>query len=256
MSGPEVTMARGFWGLTWLELKIFVREPLGLIGSVLVPVLLFLAVGRLAGPRLDQPPPGLPRFLGADLPIFVALLVTASTMLSLVTILAIYREGGILKRLRATPLQPATILAAHVLVKLCFTSVTVSLMLLAGRRLSAVGADGPLASFVAALLLGTVSACSLGFLIASVVPTARFAQPMGALIVYPLIGLSGLFTPVADMPPALQAAARLSPFTYSVSLMKGIWAGEGWLAHAGDATTLVLMLAGFTALSGLVFRWE
>jgi ABC-2 type transport system permease protein len=129
-------------------------------------------------------------------------------------------------------------------------------MVAAGRPVYAAGAGAPLVSFALALLLGTVSACSLGFLVASLVPTARFAQPMSALIVYPLLGLSGLFTPVAEMPPALQAAARLSPFTYSVSLMKGIWQGEGWLAHAGDAAMLVAMLVGFTALSAFVFRWE
>jgi ABC-2 type transport system permease protein len=33
-------MLRGLWRLTWLEIKIFVREPLGLIGTVAVPVLL------------------------------------------------------------------------------------------------------------------------------------------------------------------------------------------------------------------------
>ena len=54
-------------------------------------------------------------------------------MLSLVAIMAIYREGGILKRLRATPLRPHTILAAHVLVKLLFSAITVAAMLLAGR---------------------------------------------------------------------------------------------------------------------------
>ncbi len=53
-----------------------------------------------------------------------ALLIAISAVLSLVTIIAIYREGGILKRLRATPLRPLTILSAHVLVKLLFTATT------------------------------------------------------------------------------------------------------------------------------------
>ena len=38
-----------------------------------------------------------------------ALFIALSSALSLVAILAIYREGGILKRLRATPLRPHTI---------------------------------------------------------------------------------------------------------------------------------------------------
>ena len=60
--------------------------------------------------------------VASSLPVFAALLIAISAVLSLVTIIAIYREGGILKRLRATPLRPQTILTAHVLVKLLFTA--------------------------------------------------------------------------------------------------------------------------------------
>ncbi|MCY0725818.1 ABC transporter permease, partial [Klebsiella pneumoniae] len=87
------------------------------------------------------------------------------------------REGGILKRLRATPLRPHTILTAHVLVKLLFTGITLGATVLAGQRLFLLDADVPLASFTLALLFSTVSLLSIGFLVASVVPTARFAQP-------------------------------------------------------------------------------
>jgi ABC-2 type transport system permease protein len=44
-------MLRGLWRLTWLEIKIFVREPLGVIGTVGIPVLLFVVLARLVGPR-------------------------------------------------------------------------------------------------------------------------------------------------------------------------------------------------------------
>jgi ABC-2 type transport system permease protein len=119
---------------------------------------------------------------GLRIPILASFLIATSTVLSLVTIIAIYREGGILGRLRATPLRPYTILTAHVLVKLLFTAVTLAAMLLAGRSYGAVGAGVPLVSFALALLFSTGSLLSLGFLIASIVPTARFAQPIGTLI--------------------------------------------------------------------------
>jgi hypothetical protein len=45
-----------------------------------------------------------------------------------------------------------------------------------------VDGDVPIVSFTLALLFSTVSIVSLGFLIASVVPTARFAQPISTLI--------------------------------------------------------------------------
>ena len=46
-------MLRGLWKLTWLELKIFLREPLGVIGSIAVPVAVFFVLGR-AGQRARQ----------------------------------------------------------------------------------------------------------------------------------------------------------------------------------------------------------
>ena len=108
-------MLRGLWQLTWLEIKIFIREPLGVFGTVVVPVLFFVALGRMFGGRLGKPAADAPRVLTVDLPILASMLIALSAVLSLVTIVSIYREGGILKRLRATPLRPHTILSAHVL---------------------------------------------------------------------------------------------------------------------------------------------
>ena len=248
-------MFRGLFRLTWLEIKIFVREPLGVFGTIGVPVLIFVVASRLVGPRLRTGAPGLPE-VAAELPVAVSMFVAVSAVLSLVAIMAIYREGGILKRLRATPLRPHTILTAHVLVKLLFSAVTLAAMGLAGRRYFPVGADVSLLSFGVAVLFSTACILSLGFVIASVVPTARFAQPMGALVLYPMLGLSGLFMPLDVLPPALHAVARALPLTYAVSLLQGIWRGEGWIVHAGDVAVLALVFVVCAAVSARVFRWE
>jgi ABC-2 type transport system permease protein len=114
----------------------------------------------------------------------------------------------------------------------------------------------PLVSFTVALLFSTVSILSLGFLIASLVPTARFAQPISTAILYPMLAISGLFFPVAALPPLLQVVARSLPLTYAVSLLRGIWHGQGWVVHAGDVAALSVMFLIFTAASTKVFRWE
>jgi ABC-2 type transport system permease protein len=248
-------MLHGLWHLTWLETKIFVREPLGVIATVGMPVVLFVVLGRMAGPQRVQASPEGSRF-AADLPIFGAMLIATGAALSLIAIMAIYREGGILKRLRATPLHPFTILAAHVLTKLLFTAITLAVMVLAGRRYYPVGADVPIASFTVALLVTTVAVLSIGFLIASLVPTARFAQPVGTLILYPLLGLSGLFVPIDSLPSTLRMAARAQPFTYAVSLLRGIWQGESWTSHGADLAVLALTFLICATASARVFRWE
>jgi len=248
-------MLRGLWNLTWLEIKIFVREPLGVFATIGIPVLVLVVMGRVIGSR---PPAVLAAntLVRVGLPVFVCIMIAINAVLSLVTIISIYREGGILKRLRATPLRPQTILAAHVIVKLLLTAATLTLMVLAGKRYYPVEVSVPVISFTIALLVTTVSILSIGFLIASLVPTARFAQPVGAFILYPMIALSGLFVPIASLPPMLQIAARVMPLTYAVSLLEGTWRGDAWFAHAGDLLALAIVFVVCTALSAKMFRWE
>ncbi len=249
-------MMRGLWKLTWIEIKIFLREPLGAFGTIGFPVLVFLVLGRIAGRRLAPPPLAASSFILVSLPVLASVLIAVSAVLSLVTIISIYREGGILKRLRATPLRPQTILTAHVIVKLILTAATLALMVLAGKRYYPVDVHAPLFSFTLALLISTWSILSIGFLIASIVPTARFAQPIGAIILYPMIAVSGLFVRVDSLPPVLHAVARVLPLSYAVPLLQGIWNGDAWSSHVGDVAALAVLFAVCTALSTRVFRWE
>jgi ABC-2 type transport system permease protein len=245
---------RGFWKLTWLEAKIFTREPMGFIGTLIMPVVIFLVIGRALGGAGPMTKPA------TDLPfnpaIVAALLIALGAVQSLVAIIAIYREGGILKRLRATPLSPVTILGAHVVVKLCFTVLSLTLLMLAGRRLFPGVMQVNLFSFTIAVLLSTFSILSLGFVLASLVPTARFAQPIGALVMYPMVAISGLFFSVSRLPGALRAFAYVLPTTHAVALLQGVWDGSGWNAHWANAVALLVLFVAYSALATRVFRWE
>src|SRR5258705_4864220 len=148
-------MLRGLWKLTWIEIKIFLRESLGAFGTIGIQVLVFLVLGRVAGRRLAPASLAASSFIRVGLPVLVSVLIAISAVLSLVTIISIYREGGILKRLRATPLRPQTILTAHVLVKLGLTAVTLVLLILAGKRYYPAPLEVSLFSFTMALLIST-----------------------------------------------------------------------------------------------------
>src|SRR5215475_13950263 len=246
----------GLLKLTWVEIKIFMREPLGVIGSVVVPLFVFFAVSGASAPppaseQLREPGIG-PSFA----PSLSAMMLALGAVTSLVAIVSIYREGGILKRLRATPLQPLTILSSHVIVKLLFTFMSVVLMVLAGSRFFPSGVQASLWSFVGALMLSTFCILSIGFLVASVVPTARFAQPLATLILYPMLAVSGLFFPIDALPAQAQGVARALPLTAAVSFLRGSWTGDAWIAHLGDLAVLAITFVVCTALSARVFRWE
>src|SRR5262249_41415566 len=137
-----------------------------------------------------------------------------------------------------------------------FTAATLALLVLAGKRYYPAGVNVPVVSATIALLLATWAVLSLGFVIASLVPTARFAQPIAAAIFYPMVALSGLFVPLAAMSPGLRLVARLLPLTYAVSLLQGVWQGDSWFAHLGDVAVLLVVFGVCVAVSSRVFRWE
>jgi len=82
------------------------------------------------------------------------------------------------------------------------------------------------------------------------------AQPLAGVIFYPMIALSGLFFPLALLPPWLETVARVLPLTHAVSLMQGMWRGDPLSSHLWDAAVIALVFAACTALSARVFRWE
>ena len=247
-------MLKGLFKLSWIETKIFLREPLGVIGTLGLPLVVFILFGRAVvsgsggSAAMDDAP--------FNVAILAALLIAFGAVQSLTAIIAIYREGGILKRLRATPLSPVAILGAHVIVKLVLTAATLGLLVLAGRRIVPGGLPADLLSFAAAVLLSTLSILSMGFVLASVVPTARFAQPLGAALLYGMLALSGLFFPIELLPPALRGVAYLLPTTHAVSLMQGLWDGAGWAAQWRSIVALLLVFGACIGLSARWFRWE
>ena len=90
----------------------------------------------------------------------------------------------------------------------------------------------------------------------TVLVTRDDGVPSGAVIFYPMIGLSGLFVPIDSLPPALRTVARVLPLSHSASLLQGIWTGDPWSAHLGDVAALAAVFVVCIAVSSRVFRWE
>ena len=245
----------GLLKLTWLEVRIFVREPLGFVGAVGVPLAMFLALGRSVSPGTEHTAKST-QFLAQDLPLFVSIFISINAALSLIAVISIYREGGILKRLRATPLRPAVILGAHVLVKLVFTGISLLLVALAGRRFYPVPLHAHVAGFALAVVVTTVAILCMGFIIASWVGTARFAQLIGSAIFYPMLAVSGMFVPLASMPRPWALLGSVLPMSHAVALLRGAWVGAGWLVLLPHLGALALTIAICLALTTRVFRWE
>src|SRR4029079_693944 len=155
----------------------------------------------------------------------------------------------------ATPLRPAVILGAHVLVKLFFTGISLALTVLAGRRFYPVPLHAHVAGFALAVRVTTVAILCMGFVIASMVGTARFAQLVGSSIFYPMLAISGMFAPLSAMPRSLALLGNVLPMSHAVALLRGAWVGADWLVLLPHLGALVLTIAICLALTTRLFRW-
>lgn len=242
---------RALGEMTWIELKLFTREPLTVIFVLVLPLaVLYILNGVFGG----QPPdPSVWAGVGAVdfyTPSYVALVAATVGVLSEPVHLAGYREQGVLRRFRASALSPATIVGAHVLVAAVTT--TVSGVLLSVVSMLSYDAAPPQdwPGLIAAFLLVTVTFALLGALLGFVLPTARAAQGLGVLLFFVFMMLGGAGPPREVLPTALARIGDGVPVTYAGDLLRGPWLGTGW-----DVTASAVMLS-LLLLSTVLTAWR
>ncbi|HWO81037.1 ABC transporter permease [Gaiella sp.] len=155
--------------------------------------------------------------------------------------MVIRREGGILKRLRATPLPAATYLAA-VLVSTLFVFVLQMLVtvLLGIFLYDARGAES-WPAVIPVVLLGGVAFAGLGFGAASLIRSAEGSSAVINLVILPMAFLSGSFGPTRSYPEVLQKIADVLPLTYLIDLLQAAYLHGRGLTH--DLTAVGVLLA-------------
>jgi ABC-2 type transport system permease protein len=167
-----------------------------------------------------------------------------------------YRDMGILRRFRATPLRPLTYILADVTTNLVMTLLGMIGVVLVGWLLYRVRFEGQPVSVILAVILSALAMFAIGYVIASLAPTARTAQVISMAIFYPMMFLSGAGMPLEILPPTIRRIADFLPLTYVVKLLRGLWFGETWGDHLLEVAVLGSILVVGTALAARLFRWE
>jgi ABC-2 type transport system permease protein len=243
--------------LVTTELKLFLREPAAAFFTLILPLLLLtLNGGGQEGGQPNAPIPGLggAGLIDVLLTGYIALVIATTGLTVLPEVLAGYREQGILRRLRATPLRPAAILGAHVLVHVVVTGIGLALLVAVGVTFYDLNPpQAPLAVAVA-VLLGAVSTFALSFVLAGALPTPRTTAAAGALLYFPMIFLSGAVFPREGLPVLAQRIGAFLPLTHAVEAMRQPWIGGGWALDS--LAVLAALLAGAVAVSSRTFRWQ
>jgi ABC-2 type transport system permease protein len=241
--------------MTWMEAKLFLREPVGAFFTLVFPLMMLFLFGSIYG---NEPTPmfGGQGTIDISIPAYTAMIIATSGLMSITITMAAYREKGVLRRLRTTPVSPLVVLGAQVIVVFAMTSLGMLLLIVAGRLVYHIKFEGNAFSVLMGFVLGSLSFFGLGFILAGLIPTARTAQIVGMVLLYPMLFLSGAGFPRELLPEAIKKVSTFLPLTYVVNLLRGLWVGESWGQHATDAIVLAAILAAGVLISVKTFRWE
>ncbi|MFZ2420332.1 MAG: ABC transporter permease [Anaerolineae bacterium] len=241
--------------MTWMEAKLFLREPASAFFTLVFPLMYLFLFGSITG---NEPTPqfGGQRTIDASIPGLTAVIICVTGLMSTTMTMATYREKGILRRLRTTPVSPLVVLAAQVIVVFAMTCLGILLLIVAGKLVYHVRFEGNAFSMLAGFVLSSLSFFAIGFIVAGTMPTARTAWTVGMALLYPMMLLSGAFFTVELLPAAVQKVSAFMPLTYVVNLLRGLWVGEAWGKHLLDVGVLAGMLVLGIIVSAKTFRWE
>jgi len=240
--------------LTLTELRLLLREPMLVFWGFAFPLLLLTVFGLI--PSFKQTHAGYQgqTVLDTYVPILIVMMLAMLSYFALPTVLASYREQGVLRRLKTTPAGAVRVLAAQLLVNFGSAVVMTALILVVGRL--AFGVPLPLAPgiWVVVALLTAAGTLAVGLFVAAVAPTGRVASTIGSIMFYPLMFFSGLWLPIPSMPSALQHICHATPL------------GAAWesfqsaaLGHWPSALALLTMIAYpivFGLAAARLFRWD
>jgi len=251
---PARTPRSAFTKLMQSETKIAWRVPIGLILGVAVPVFVLVIFGSFPSTNKPEDKLGGLTYFGVYFPILIAFSVAILALISLPTHLASYREQGILRRISTTPVPPAWMLAAQVIINLALAIVALGIIFAVGTAGYGLRAPKQPAGFLLGLLLTIAAMFALGLWVSAFARSAAVAGAIGQLILYPSLFFAGLWVPREVMTPTLRDIGDWTPLGAAVQALQSSMQG------AFPPVQPLLVMAAYTLLFGFLavryFRWE
>jgi ABC-2 type transport system permease protein len=248
---------RGVMKFYVMQLKLYLREPVAFFFSLAYPALLLLLFGFIFG---NEPAPDFwGRNFGtvdASVPAYAGIIIGTVAFMGIPIDTAASRETGVLRRYRATPMHPAAYLVASLAVYLTIALLGMGILVVTGKLVFGLRIAGSWVNVLAAITISALAFYSLGYLIASLVPTARVAQAVGMVIFFPMMFLSGAGMPLQLLPEGLRKVSDFLPLSYAVRLIQGLWFGDAWSNLWLPTMVLISMLVITAAAAARYFRWE
>lgn len=190
---------------------------------------------------------------------FVPALIAALSMLQTLMLTALSvareREQGTFDQLLVTPLSPAEIMVGKALPPVGIGLLQATLVLLVARGWFQIPMAGELGTMYVGLLCFMLAGVGLGLAISALSATMQQAMFSAFVLLMPMMLLSGLATPVANMPAWLQLATYANPLRFGIDFVRRAYLeGVGLATLWPDLVPMLLMAALTLPLAAWLFR--
>lgn len=168
-----------------------------------------------------------------------------------------YRKNGVLRRLKAAPLNAFTFLSAQIVSRYLLIISATTIVYAGSNLVIRFQMLGSYLNLFIVLSLGAVCLITLGLLIAARTASEEFAGGMLNLISWPMMFLSGVWFSLEGAHPWVKSLAQIFPLTHVIDASRAIMTeGASLAAVSGHCLALAAMSVAFLVLGSVTFRWE
>jgi ABC-2 type transport system permease protein len=189
------------------------------------------------------------------MPGMIAALSMLQTLLLTALSVAREREQGTFDQLLVTPLTPTDIMIGKAIPPVLIGLTQSTLILLVTRFWFQVPMAGSLLTIYAGLLMFTIASVGIGLSISALSANMQQAMLYTFVLIMPMMLLSGLTTPVRNMPEILQILTMANPLRFAIELVQRVYLeGVGLLTVWHNLIPLLIIAAITLPLATWLFR--
>jgi len=218
-------------------------------GAPEVPEMIKLEEKRMTGDYFN--------YIDFIVPGILAMTIMFAGLMGYAQEIATYREKGILRRIKVSPISLPTFLGSGIATVLILAFAQAVLLLLVGVVAFGVNIGGNYFYMGVIVLVGALSFLALGFMISSLAGTAKSATLAATAVAMPMMFLAGIFFPIDFIPKWLSVIAQCLPLYYFADALREVMINGASLAAVWlDIVVLVAFGIVCFLVSVKFFRWE
>lgn len=236
------------------EARLFGRELGSLFWILLFPLVLLGILGSI--PSFRRPDPQLGGLSMVDLyvPVVILMSMIMAGLMAMPSVIYAYREAGVLRRLRTTPVRPTSLLLSQVVLHAAAVAGSSLLVLVVARLVFGTPLPQSLLGYAVAYVLVLLASFSLGTVVTAVAADARTGTVLGTIAFFISMFTAGVYFPVQAMSGPVREIVALSPLGAATESMTAAMVGD-----FPDVKHLLVVGAWAAVLSLIsvrTFRWE